>query len=159
MPVHVHTHRHAQHSLLLPCVPLPSSGSKWDLPLLILNLPPVNCFFLSQNCSSKYFMKQLDRSLRVVLACPKASKMHMTYSKRGPFIKLSFVLLFFYIKLENNSKNMRNIPLSKRFSIVHITPCWMFEVPLLQQTTVVFLCKVSLFHNFSYLGSTMFQKY
>lgn len=88
-------------------------------------------------------MKQLDRSLRVVLACPKASKMHMTYRKRGPFIELSFVFCF-YIKLENNSKDMENIPLSKTFPIVHITPCWMFEVPLLQQTTVVSLCVVSL---------------
>ena len=50
--------------------------------LLILHLPPVKCFFLSQNCSSKYFMKQLDRSLRVVLACPNASKMLMTCRKR-----------------------------------------------------------------------------
>lgn len=69
-------------------VPLPPPGSSWDLPLLILCLPPVKCFLLSQNCSSKYFMKQLDRSLSVVLACPKASKMDMTCSKVETFTEL-----------------------------------------------------------------------
>ena len=78
-----HARAHTHLSLLLPC-----SVCLWPLPvapeasLLIVHLPPVKCFFLSQNCSSKYFMKQLDRSLRVVLACPNASKMLMTCRKR-----------------------------------------------------------------------------
>lgn len=80
---HVYTHAHMHQSLLLPC-----SVCLWPLleasevSLLILHLPPVKCFFRSQNCSSRYFMKQLDRSLRVVLACPNASKMLMTCRKR-----------------------------------------------------------------------------
>lgn len=92
MHMHVHTQTHTEvHTPLITAmlgVSLPSSGSKWDLPVWILNLPPAKCFFLSQKCSSKYFIKQLERSLRVVFACPKASKMHMTYSKREPFIEL-----------------------------------------------------------------------
>lgn len=79
---YTHTCAHAQgHSLPMPGLPLPPPGSSWNLPLLIFYLPPVKRFLLSQNCSSKYFMKQLDRSFSVVLACPKASKMHMTCSK------------------------------------------------------------------------------
>lgn len=91
---HIHTQAHTALPIAATLGDsLPSSGSSWDLPLLILNLPPVKCFFLSQNWSSKYFMKQLDRSLRVVLACPKASKMHMTCSKRDTLIEL---LIFFH---------------------------------------------------------------
>lgn len=76
-----HTHTHTCHCCcharcLWPLLVAPEAS------LLILHLPPVKCFFLSQNCSSKYFMKQLDRSLRVVLACPNASKMLMTCRKR-----------------------------------------------------------------------------
>lgn len=103
------THTHAP-TCMVPVaatfgVPLPSPGSSWDLPFLILFLPPVRCFFLSQNWSSKYFMKQLDRSLSVVLACPKASKMHRTCSNMETFTEL----LIFQNK-GNNSKDTEISP-------------------------------------------------
>lgn len=41
-------------------------------------LPAINVFFFSQNCSSKYFIKQLAKSFKGVLACPKASKIQFT---------------------------------------------------------------------------------
>jgi hypothetical protein len=63
------------------------------------HLPAVISLLLPQNCSSQYFMKQLDPPFHVVLACPKASKTYMAWSRKENVAELHTE-----VKLKSNSK-------------------------------------------------------